>query len=278
MDARTFAVLGSIFFATAAAGCSGTDAGIDDDEVGSDEAESTSAPPNKGIAGALAKKVCAKTTRALTLYYQPDGSGGVVGVIPKAQYVLVQKAPGRVGARVWIDPDVFGLDDKEFAERCRTTADNKPTKDERIGRRGWGLASSLVAKSAGDSIPSKDNVMPYDDGDPFKKANAKTYFVKDQCDLDPDATYPGSDPTRGTHYVTYGTKGTNGIYVNFSTTEVDGGGISFGYAMTGQPFHVTYSRKDKKQLSGSPISWAYGFTKIGDERVWGWVVKNCLRK
>ena len=100
---------------------------VDDDEVVD---ESEEALRNTSISET---KLCVRVKRDTMLYLHPVDTIPVTTPSPFGaklvsagaegpRYVLVQKKPGRVGGRVWVDADLYGLRSDEerdaLAKRC----------------------------------------------------------------------------------------------------------------------------------------------------------------
>lgn len=276
-------------------------------------------------------KVCVRVKRDTTLFLHPSGdetvktpsANGAKLLAAGPRYVLVQRKPGRVGERVWVDADLYGLraDDEldALAKRCGISraAAKKAVAAARANeyvRRGWVDVDDLSGNlrnnlgpslSTGTSFGANDRA---EDGDP-KDGTIRT--VKAQCLI--QGAYRGSSSSRASGLATYGTcakwsaknDGTvacttwgNGMYVNYGTPEIDGGGISFDYLAVGQKVHLlrrhaheqngdhcqvdddaenlTCNRAAAPAARDRRVFWAEVWARSGGRTVRGWVPDDCL--
>src|SRR5438105_4396323 len=113
MTSRLAGIFGFILLVTS--GCA-----ADTSDEATDEESEDLKDEGRGVSG---NKICVKVKNETALHIT---AGGPLSVVPqkltRGHYVLVQRIPGRVGDRVWTDPDLYGLrgpaDRKNLAKRC----------------------------------------------------------------------------------------------------------------------------------------------------------------
>jgi hypothetical protein len=304
-----------------AAVCAATSACVSDVDDEEEVDETEEALKNASIEGG---KICARVKRDTFLYLHSTGNETVITpskhgsrlLAAGPRYVLVQRKPGRVGERVWVDADLYGLRSEEerdaLAKRCgisraaATKAVEAAQANEYV-RRGWVDVDDLSAnlrKNLDSSMPNGPALGPRDDA-------GRIRTVKPQCMI--QGAYRGSSNTRASGLATYGTCAKwstkpdgdvacslwgNGMYVNYGTPEIDGGGISFGYLAVGQKVHYLRShvheqRGDHCQVDDDASSvrcngqspkterdrrmwWAEVWARTAGRTIRGWVPKDCL--
>lgn len=269
-------------------------------------------------------KICVRVRRDTNLYLHASGNETVKTpskhgsklLAAGPRYVLVQRKPGRVGERVWVDADLYGLRSEEergaLAKRCgisRAAAGKaiEVAQANEYVRRGWVDVDDLTGslrKNLASSLPNGPGLAP-GDGD------GKIRTVKAQCLI--QGAYRGSSNSRASGLATYGTCAEwkakpdgdvecttwgNGMYINYGTPEIDGGGISFAYLPVGQKVHFLRSHvheqtgdhcqvdDDAENLrcnGASPKSardrriwWAEVWARTGGRQLRGWVPEDCL--
>jgi hypothetical protein len=232
----------------------------DDEETESEE----QAIRNATISGT---KLCVRVTADATLFRDPEGGATVTTTsargagVPTGRYVLVQTRPGRVGSRVWADPDLSGLRSEgeraALAKRCRISVEAATRAVAEVGRdhytrRGWIEVSALTGGLAKSLGPEAANGPAFDASDRDRSGDLRPGTlrkVKDRCF--PQGEYVGSDPRDPAGFYTYGTcvdwQGEGGrvvcrawgreLYLSYGTPEVEGGGISLGYLGVGATVH-----------------------------------------
>jgi|GEM_PF-4580658 len=249
-------------------GCAAEDDSADDDDVAVESEEQ--AIRNQSIAG---RKICVRVKRSTNLYRDPEGGATITSTSKfgdilvtddaSPRYVLVQSKPGRVGSRVWADPDLNGLradeDIPKLAKRCRISeaAARKAAatvRGNKYTRRAWIDVDDLTGnlrKNLGPSLPNGPAFQSDDraaDGDP-KVGRIRT--VKEQCL--PEGEYRGGNPDDPAGFYTYGTctdwavndrtkqavckRRGKEMYVSYGTPEIDGGGLTLGYVGAGTRVH-----------------------------------------
>jgi hypothetical protein len=276
-------------------------------------------------------KICVRVKRDTMLYLHPTDTQRVDAPSkfgPKLlaagpRYVLVQRKPGRVEGRVWVDADLYGLRSDEerdaLAKRCgisraaATKAVEVAQANEYV-RRGWVDVDDLTGNLRKNLAASSPNGTGLREGDrdsegDLKEGSIRT--VKQQCLI--QGAYRGSSNTRASGLATYGTCAQwrekadgdvecttwgNGMYINYGTPEIDGGGISFAYLPVGEKVHYLRShvheqRGDHCQVDddvdgvrcngASPkperdrrIWWAEVWARTAGRTIRGWVPKDCL--
>lgn len=301
---RFFAAL---LLALVATGCA-LDTSGDDDEVDAvaDDGEALT-DEGKGVSGG---KLCVRAKSATGLHVTSGGPSLVEGVtLEKGRWMLVQRKPGLVQGRVWADPDLFGLrgaaDYKNLAKRCdmRTKSGKlnlaearRANEAAKIGRRGWVDVDDVTGdlrKILTADQPDGPPLQPKDRVNGKPKTN-KPMTIKSACTV--DGAYRGSSATNPAGFATYGTNGTTEIYVSYGTTDIDGGGVSFGYIPTGH--QVFWLEDDAQAQRGAhcqvdltekvcngdaapgkkapEMTWSAVWTKLGSRTIHGWVPKDCL--
>jgi hypothetical protein len=269
-------------------------------------------------------KVCVRVKRDTTLFLHPKGDEtiktpskeGAKLLAAGPRYVLVQRKPGRVGDRVWVDADLYGLrstDERDaLAKRCgiSTAAATKAVEvaiaNEYV-RRGWVDVDDLggnLRNNLGASLPNGA-----EEGSNDGSGSIRT--VKEQCLI--QGAYRGGSNTRATGLATYGTCAQwkpkpdgdvecttwgNAMYINYGTPEIDGGGVAFDYLAVGQKVHslrkhVHEQNGDHCQVDDDAenlvcnssaasanrdrrIWWAEVWARSGGRTVRGWVPNDCL--
>lgn len=178
-----------------------------DDEVASEE----QAIKNQSITG---RKICVRVKNDTKLYRHPEGNetitttsrNGATLVSDDAnpRYALVQARPGRVGTRVWADPDLNGLrsdeDIPKLAERCRiSVAAAKRAAavvvKNKYTRRAWVDVRDLGGNLAKNLDASLSNGPAFEKSDldgAGKPKNGVVRKVRAQCL--PQGEYRGSNP------------------------------------------------------------------------------------
>ena len=240
------------------------------------------------------------------------------------RYVLVQKKPGRIGSRVWVDADLYGLRSEDersaLAKRCgisraAATKAVATAQGNEYVRRGWVDVDDLTGnlrKNLAASSPNGAGLRENDrDGD-GDLADGSIRTVKEQCLI--QGAYRGSSNARATGLATYGTCAQwrekpdgdvecttwgNGLYINYGTPEIDGGGVAFAYLPIGQKVHqlrspvheqtgdhcqVDDDAKSVRCNGDSPsaardrrIWWAEVWARTAGRTIRGWVPKDCLQ-
>lgn len=219
-------------------------------------------------------KLCARVKRTTTLYRHPTGSetpatasrtGATLTTEGGLAYVLVQRQPGQVNGRVWVDPDMWGLTDPtvkadvdSVARRCRLKKRSQArevmanAKKDAFKRRGWVKVEDL------DNLPSdmkerrssgaKAQARDFDPSNDDKLRDGRVMRVKGSCVV--NAAYKGSDKNNPTGMRSYGTclvidkddgscaKSATEMYVSYNTPEINHGGMTFSYVEVGAPVHV----------------------------------------
>lgn len=273
MKRRAATVLGLLFFAIfGGTGCVAGDDGEDVDD-------SEEALRNTSIAET---KVCVKVKRDTTLYLGSTGTATIATKNPNGarlttskaapRYVLVQRKPGRVNGRVWVDPDLFGLrspDERDaLAKRCgisraAATKAVETARNNEYQRRGWVDVDDLSGNLRKNLDAESPNGTAFgaNDRDGSGLVDGKTMTVKAQCII--QGAYRGSSDTRATGLATYGTCAdwksepngdvacttwSNAMYVSYGTPEIDGGGITFAYLPVGAKVH--YLRSHAHEQTG----------------------------
>jgi hypothetical protein len=309
--------LSLLFFAVLWATTSACATDVDDEEVDESEEALKNTPISE-------TKICVRVKRDTMLYLHPTdtqlvktpSNHGAKLLAAGPRYVLVQRKPGRVGQRVWIDADLYGLRSDEerdaLAKRCgisraaATKAVQAAQANEYV-RRGWVDVDDLsgnLRKNLDASLPNGSPVAPRD-------GDGRIRTVKAQCLI--QGAYRGSSNSRASGLATYGTcaewKGKadgsvecttwgNGMYINYGTPEIDGGGISFSYLPVGQKVHfvgrhvheqtgdhcqvdddesgVRCNGQSPKAERDRRIWWAEVWAKTGGRTIRGWVPDDCL--
>lgn len=269
-------------------------------------------------------KLCVRVKRDTTLFLEPTGGATIKtknangarlttsGGSPR--YVLVQRKPGRVNGRVWVDPDLFGLrseDERDaLAKRCgisKAAAGKavKTAQSNEYQRRGWVDVDDLTGNLRG----VLDADMP--NGTSGAVTDGKLRTIKAQCLI--QGAYRGSSNTRASGLATYGTCAdwkslpngdvacttwSNALYVSYGTPEIDGGGISFGYLPVGEKVHFLRSHVHeqdgdhcqvdddaeklrcngdaKKPARDRRVFWAEVWSRRPGRTIKGWVPEDCL--
>jgi hypothetical protein len=263
------AVMAMLSIGALAAGCAADDTADPEDEIPENTESVESEIKNASIRGT---KLCVKVLRNTTLHRDAEGTAMVtttshahgatiVTAADDPRYVLVQPKPGRVGQRVWADPDLNGLrSDKDIpalAKRCRISikAAKKAAKnvvDNKYTRRGFIDVADLSNDLGASLDPSAPTGPGFSADDRDGKGNLEggtVRHVKALCL--PQGEYVGSDPSNPAGFYTYGTCidwklegktvacqrwGTE-MYLSYGTPEIDGGGLTFGYVAAGQTVH-----------------------------------------
>lgn len=306
-----------LFLAALCAVASACVSDVEEEEV--DETED--ALQNKSIDGG---KICARVKRDTNLYLHPTGNetvktpskNGSKLLAAGPRYVLVQRKPGRVGDRVWVDADLYGLRSEEerdaLAKRCgisraaATKAVETAQANEYV-RRGWVDVDDLSANLRKNLGPSTPNGPPFTGND----GEGRIRTVKAQCLI--QGAYRGSSNTRASGLATYGTCAEwstkpdgdvacktwgNGLYINYGTPEIDGGGIAFAYLPLGQKVHflrkhvheqtgdhcqvdddlerVRCNGDSPKEARDRRIWWAEVWARTAGRTIRGWVPDDCL--
>lgn len=255
----------ALFCAITAIGCA---ADVDDEEVD----ESEEALKNTSISET---KVCVRVKRDTNLYLHPTGAdtvktpskNGAKLLAAGPRYVLVQRKPGRVGDRVWVDADLYGLrgasERNALAQRCgisRAAARQavEAARANEYVRRGWVDVDDLggnLRKNLSASLASGTSFGANDLDSNGAPKDGKIRKVKAQCLI--QGAYRGSSSSRAAGLATYGTCAQwkaeadgnvecttwgNGMYISYGTPEIDGGGITFDYLTIGQNVHFLRQR------------------------------------
>jgi hypothetical protein len=258
--------------AVASMGCAAETDGSDDDTPQDFESEEQ-AISNASISGT---KLCVRVNSDATMFRNADGAETVTttskfgALVTTAKndprYVLVQPRPGRVGSRVWADPDLNGLrsdgDIPALAKRCRISVNAaKRAAAKVVGnkytRRGWievGTLSGNLAKNLGSNASTGPAFDGSDRDGAGNVKQGKIRTVRAQCL--PQGEYVGSNPKDPAGFYTYGTcvdwKSDGKVvscrawgkemYLSYGTPEIDGGGLSLGYVTAGQQVHQLATR------------------------------------
>lgn len=261
----TAAVLTAV--AVGNAGCAAEGDVDDEDAVENTETEEQ-AIKNATITSV---KLCVRVTKNTTLFRNAEGSeavtttsvlgGAVETSSDNPRYVLVQPRPGRVGSRVWADPDLNGLrsdgDIPALAKRCRISVRAAKKAAAKVvankyTRRGWMEVGALSGNLAQNLAANASTGPAFENGDRDSKGdlkNGKVRKVRAQCL--PQGEYIGSNPKDPAGLFTYGTCVNwklNGqtascqqwgkeMYLSYGTPEIDGGGLTLGYLAAGQSVH-----------------------------------------
>lgn len=253
--------------ATLGAGCAAESDADDEDYVEKTETEEQ-AIKNASITGV---KLCVRVKKNTPLYRNSEGDEAVTttSVLGAAvetsagspRYVLVQPRPGRVGSRVWADPDLNGLrsegDIPDLAKRCRISIKAAKKAAAKVvankyTRRGWMEVSALTGDLAKNLAANASTGPAFENGDRDGKGdlkNGKVRKVRAQCL--PQGEYIGSNPKDPAGLFTYGTcvnwkldgktascqQWGKEMYLSYGTPEIDGGGLTLGYLAAGQSVH-----------------------------------------
>ncbi len=255
-------------FGAMSTGCAAEDDFDAEDEIPENAESVEQEIRNASIRGT---KICVKVTDNTILYRNAEGGETVTTTSDQdaqittsagdPRYVLVQPRPGRVGKRVWGDPDLNGLrsdgDIPALAKRCRISIKAAKKAAAKVvankyTRRGWinvkDLSGNLAANL--DATTPTGPAFSSDDRDAAGKIKqGKLRTVKAQCL--PQGEYVGSNPKDPAGFYTYGTcidwksegnavvckQWGREMYLSYGTPEIDGGGLTLGYVAAGQTVH-----------------------------------------
>jgi hypothetical protein len=293
MTTRLLGIFGFLLLITS--GCA-----ADTSEEATDEESDELKDEGRGVSG---NKICVKVKNETELHITAGGPNLVVPQkLTRGHFVLVQRLPGRVGNRVWVDPDLYGLrgdaDRKNLAKRCGISLEAAKHATERaiVGRRGWVDVDDLTGnleKVLGPNQPDGPALQAKDlkNGKP---RSDKPMHIAGTCAV--EGAYRGSSASNPAGFRTYGTNGFPFIYVSYGTTDIDGGGVTFGWIPThtqvywlednvqdqsGEHCQVDKTEKvcnaDAAPGNHAPkVVWSAVWAKQGSRTLHGWVPKACL--